>query len=81
MGIGKIAEQKQHCDTMVMVATENPSLGSSDCRRSLFHQGAGEPCPEPTAKVLAAKVRVIQLLFSPPSPGLGEHAAFLICTC
>lgn len=32
-GIGKIAEQKQHCGTMVMVATENPSLGSSNRRR------------------------------------------------
>lgn len=75
-GIGKIAEQKQHCDTMVMVATENPSLGRSDRRRSLFHQRAGEPCPKPTAKVLSAKVRVIQLLFSPPKPWFRRACCF-----
>lgn len=28
-GIGKIAAQQRLCDTMVMVATENPSLGGS----------------------------------------------------
>lgn len=52
-GIGKIAAQQQLCDTMVMVATENPSLGG------------GRAVPERAARLLPAKFRFFHLWFFP----------------
>lgn len=74
-GIGKIAEQKQHCDTMVMVATENPSLGRSKCEgepASVMGWGAMPTASSPSCWLLNLD---FSSSCSPPCPGLGECAA------